>query len=134
LGGPTGEALLASSAIRGVVKKVAAKGGFNAFKGYKNALQPFKGGRFTNAGRALTKHPNIVGAKDAAELTKLYGNQTGINKAASDALKNIMRNGTQNVHPTKAFGQVIDYKLPSGLGARFSTTTNEFIGWLGRGL
>ena len=98
---------------------------------FKSALQPFSG-RLTAAGRALTKHPNIVGAKSAQELAKLYGHQQGISKAAANALKNIMRNGTRTTKPSKAFGKVVDFKLNSGLGARFSATTNNFIGFLGR--
>ena len=57
-----------------------------------------------------------------------------INKAAADALKNILRTGTLTTKSTKAFGDVIDFKLPSGLGARFDAATNEFITFLGRGI
>lgn len=59
---------------------------------------------------------------------------TAVNEAAAGALENIMQNGAMTTKMTKAFGQVIEYKLPSGLGARFSETTGEFIGLLGRGL
>lgn len=45
-----------------------------------------------------------------------------------------MQNRTMTTKMTKAFGQVIDYTLPSDIGARFSAETNEFIGFLGRGL
>lgn len=100
---------------------------------FKHALQPFRGG-FSNAGRALTKHPNIAGAKSAQELIRRFGNNAGINKAAAEALKNIMRNGTRTTKTTKAFGDVVEFKLPNGLGARFNAVTNEFIGFLGRGL
>ena len=100
---------------------------------FKHALQPFRGG-FTNAGRALTKHPNIVGARSAQELIQRFGNNTRINKAAADALKNIMRNGTRMTKRHPVFGRVVDFKLPNGLGARFNAITNEFIGFLGRGL
>jgi len=100
---------------------------------FKHALQEFRGG-LMNAGRQLTKHPNIVGANSAQELIQGFGNNTGINNAAANALKNIMRNGTSTTKTTKAFGDVVDFKLPSGLGARFKTKTNEFVGFLGRGL
>ncbi len=100
---------------------------------FKEALKRLRGG-FTHAGRALTKHPNIVGASSAEELRRLYKNNAGINKAAAEALKKIMRNGTYTKKPHKAFGEVIDIKLPSGLGARFNAVTNEFIGFLGRGV
>jgi len=100
---------------------------------FRHALQPLRGG-FTNVGRALTKHPNILGAKSAQELTKRFGNNAGISNAAADALKNIMRNGARTTKPHTDFGRVVDFKLPSGLGARFNAATNEFIGFLGRGL
>ncbi|NLF33280.1 MAG: hypothetical protein GX591_20640, partial [Planctomycetes bacterium] len=101
---------------------------------YREALRPYNNGLFTNAGRALTKHPNIVGAQNAQELTRRFGNQQGINEAAANALKNIMRNGAPATKMTKSYGLVVDYRLPNGLGARFSAETNEFIGFLGRGL
>ncbi len=99
---------------------------------FKHALGPYRGG-FTNAGRALTKHPNIVGASSAADLIKRFVNNAGINTAAAEALKHIMRNGSIVSKMTKAFGQVMEFKLPSGLGARFNAITNEFLGFLGRG-
>ena len=103
---------------------------------FRNALQPFKGGRggFTNVGRALTKHPNVVGAKSAQELIQVFGNNAGINKAAAKALKNIMRNGKCTIKTTKAFGKVVEFKLANGLGARFDAITYEFNTFLGRGL
>jgi hypothetical protein len=106
---------------------------------FRHALQPFKGGAASNAGRALTKHPNIVGVNASPDrvmkaLIDKFGSQAGVNKAAADALKNIMRNGTRSAKNTKAFGNVVDFKLPSGLGARFDATTNEFLHFLGRGL
>ncbi len=56
-----------------------------------------------------------------------------INKAAADALKIIMRNGTRTTKTTKAFGDGVEFKLPNGLVARFNAVTNEFNGFLGRG-
>ena len=108
--------------------------GFTQNPMFKNALQRFGRGRFTHAGRALTKHPNIVGAQNAAELVQRYENQDGLNKAAAATLKYIMRNGTRITKHTKAFGQVVEFKLPDGLGARFHAETHEFIGFLGRGI
>ena len=101
---------------------------------FKQALQPYRNGLFTNAGRALTKHPNIVGASSAQELIKRYGNNAGINDAAAEALKNIMRQGAVTSKITKAFGEVVEFKMPIGLGARFDAVTNEFITFQGRGL
>jgi hypothetical protein len=46
---------------------------------FEQALLPYRNGLFTNAGRALTKRPNIVGASSAQELIRMYGNNVGIN-------------------------------------------------------
>ena len=101
---------------------------------FKHALQPYRHGRFTLAGRALTKHPNVVGVQDAAELVRQFEHQNGVNKAAAEALKNMMRHGTRITKHTKAFGDVVEFRLPNGLGARFHALTNTFIGFLGRGI
>jgi RHS repeat-associated protein len=107
---------------------------FSAYKAFRSALSQFKSGKFSVVGRALTKHPNIVGFDNAMDLTKALKNTEGINKAGAAALKEIMRTGTPSIKSTTNFGTVIDYKLPSGLGARFNIDTNTFIGFLGRGL
>lgn len=80
------------------------------------------------------KHPNIVDVESAGGLVRQFGQQTGINEAAAGALKNIMRTGSRTEKMTKAFGRVVEFKLPSGLGARFSADTGEFLGFLGRGV
>ena len=137
-----------------VVKKVTARAGDSIVtipkgsgvaKGltgnpmYKHAVTQFKRAGWTNVGRGVTKHPNILGInvpKDQVQkaLMTKYGSQAGVNRAAADALKNIMRNGVQSTKNTKAYGQVTEFKLDNGMGARFSSQTNAFIGFLGRGL
>lgn len=98
------------------------------------ANQPFKNGQFTVAGRALTKHPNIVGANNAQDLYKIFGNQNGINQAATNAVSNFIANGITTTKIHSVFGKVIDFKLSSGLGVRFNAVTKEFIHFLGRGV
>jgi hypothetical protein len=46
----------------------------------------------------------------------------------------MIADGVRRTHSTTDFGSVIDFKLPSGLGVRFSADTGAFIGFLGRGL
>lgn len=94
---------------------------------------------WTNAGRGTAKHPNVLGVyvpKDQVQkaLIDKFGSQAGVNRAAADALKNIMRNGTRSTQDTKAYGNVTDFKLDNGIGARFYSQSNKFIGFLGRGL
>ena len=106
---------------------------------FGHAVQPYKTSTASNVARALTKHPNIVGVSAPAgrvsqALIAKFGCQQGVNNAAAEALAHIMQNGKVTQKTTKAFGEVIDLKLPNGLGARFNAVTNEFICFLGRGL
>jgi uncharacterized protein RhaS with RHS repeats len=111
---------------------VASTAGKSVTASFEHATQLFRSGPLTNVGRALTKHPNIIG--ESGSILQKLGGAAKVNEAAADALQNIMRNGTMTTKVTRAFGAVIEYKLPSGLGARFSATTGEFITFLGRGL
>lgn len=106
---------------------------------YKHAVSQFKRAGWTNARRAATKHPNILGVnvpkcQVQKALIDKFASQAGVNRAAADALKNIMRNATRFTKDTKAYGSVTEFKLDNGMGARFNSQTNEFIGFLGRGL
>jgi len=106
---------------------------------FRSAVQQFKKGPFTNIGRAVTKHPNIVGLNPAKgtemkALLNAFGSKAGINRAAADAVKNIMRTGVRTTKNTTLYGQVVDFKLANGIGIRFSATTNEFLQFLGRGV
>ncbi|MDR6548696.1 hypothetical protein J2810_004786 [Chryseobacterium rhizosphaerae] len=110
---------------------IGPAGGFNLLKSFRSALSLSKGG-LTNVGRAIQKHPNVlrlIGANSSSVTTNLSRNVSG-----AKVLKYIIRNGTKDVKLHNNYGKVVDYKLPDGLGARFNATTNEFIGFLGRGL
>jgi RHS repeat-associated protein len=122
-----------SMAARGaVVCEVGTGEGTLAGRHIANATKLYRNGPLTNAGRALTKHPNVIG--ESGNILQKLGGAGNVNKAAARALNNIIRNGTMTTKVTKAFGEVIEYKLPNGIGARFSATTHEFITFLGRGL
>jgi hypothetical protein len=97
-----------------------------------SATALFKAGPLTVVGRALTKHPNVIG--ESGNILQKLGGAANVNTAAAEALQEIMDNGTETVKMTNAFGLVVEYVLPSGIGARFSALTNEFIGFLGRGI
>ncbi len=121
-----------AGAGRGITSVIAARRGAEAARLLNNATQPFRQGPLTQAGRALTKHPNIIG--ETGNILQKLGGAANVNARAAAALENIIQMGTRTVRTTTAFGRVIEFKLPSGLGARFSKTTGEFIGFLGRGL
>lgn len=110
---------------------VGPAGGFNLLKSFRSALSLAKGG-LTNVGRAIQKHPNILRliGKEASSVTT----NASRNAYGAKSLKYIIKNGTKEIRSHNNYGKVVDYKLPSGLGARFNAVTNEFIGFLGRGL
>ncbi|MFP3385890.1 hypothetical protein [Tritonibacter sp. SIMBA_163] len=88
----------------------------------------------TVAGRALTKHPNVAGFRNGDELSKALRSPQATNEAAERAVSNILSGGTRTQRAHSRFGDIIEYTLPSGIGARFSASTNGFIGFLGRGI
>ena len=93
-----------------------------------NALQPFKGGSLTQAGRALTKHPEVLGHTKET-LRTVFRTDAEINAAAADALGDILR-GTQTAVTLPRYGAVIEFRGSSGFGARFYAETGEFIGFI----
>jgi RHS repeat-associated protein len=84
--------------------------------------------KFTNVGRALTKHPEVVGLSKSTLRTKLR-TEAAINRAAADALKNILRNGVRTTVSTPRFGEVIQVQIPGGFGARWYAD-GRFIGFI----
>ncbi len=105
--------------------------GFSIARGFISANKLFGKSGLTIAGRALLKHPHIVGAKTGAEILKVLGTNKAVNEAAADAIKFLIRFGSKTVKTTKQFGRVVDYKLPSGMGVRFGAN-NTFITFLGK--
>ncbi|GBF57877.1 hypothetical protein PbB2_01547 [Candidatus Phycosocius bacilliformis] len=84
---------------------------------YRAAVKSFKDGPLTNAGRALTKHPEILGmTKD--NLRQALRSNDSVNAAAHGALRNIMRNGTTTTPTIGRYGPVIQVQVPGGFGAR----------------
>ena len=56
---------------------------------FRRALAPFRVGSLTLAGRALTKHPEVVSLTKQT-LRQAYSTDAAINRAAHDALKQMM--------------------------------------------
>ena len=93
------------------------------------ATQPFKGGSLTNAGRALTKHPEVLGfTKDT--LRQSLRSDAALNAAAEGAIGGILRSGSSMVKSLPRYGNVIEVQGGSGFGARWSEATGEFIGFI----
>ncbi|MDX1920441.1 MAG: hemagglutinin repeat-containing protein, partial [Candidatus Caenarcaniphilales bacterium] len=98
---------------------------------FKSALQSFKGTALTNAGRAVTKHPEYFGFNSTESLTKVYRTSEELNKLGADAIKNILRNGTKTTGANGRFPNGwITYTLPDGNAASWSLD-GTFIGFRG---
>lgn len=98
-------------------------------KGYKDALSKHKNSDLTKAGRALTKHPEVIG-KTKANLRDTYNTDQKINEAAAAALKNIMRSSTKSTSQHSRFGTINTHQNKGDFGARFDAKTDEFIGFI----
>ncbi len=66
---------------------------------FRSALSQFKNTTLTNVGRALTKHPEAIGATKAT-IRNLLRTDGEINQMAASVLKNIMRNGSSGQNLT----------------------------------
>ncbi len=86
-----------------------------------------KGG-FTAVGRALMKHSHRGGTA----FPKIQGNSATINAQGETVLKSILENPAVTVTKvnSRSVGEVLDYKIPGGIGARFSLDGEKFIGFL----
>lgn len=82
----------------------------------------------TAAGRALQKHGNRVGSI----YPKATGNAAAINAQGETVLKGILTNpnAINTVRYHARFGDVLEYRIPGGQGARFSGDGKTFIGFL----
>lgn len=100
---------------------------------FRMALSPFKAGSLTQAGRALTKHPEVVGLTKQT-LRQAYGTDIAINRAAHDTLKQIIRRGVQTTPVLPRYGAVIQCQIPGRFGARWyaaGAQAGAFIGFIG---
>jgi ABC-type amino acid transport substrate-binding protein len=91
----------------------------------------YKSTALTVSGRALTKHPNVLGFSSGEQLSAAFRSPQALNDAANKAISDIIASGTRVTRNHDRFGSIIDYTLSSGIGARFSSNF-EFITFLGR--
>ena len=98
---------------------------------FKSGIFQFKNTGLTNAGRAVTKHPQYFGFKSTEALMKVHNTPAALNKLGSQSLKNILRNG---VRTTGAGGRYpngwVTYTLKNGNAASW-TSDGVFIGFRG---
>ena len=100
---------------------------------FRRALAPFRVGSLTHAGRALTKHPEVVGLTKQT-LRQAYSTDAAINRAAHDALKQMMRHGIRTMPVLPRYGTVIQCYISGGFGVRWyavGAQAGAFIGFVG---
>jgi hypothetical protein len=117
--------------LTGDVAKQGAKGGIGGFKPSQlmdNALLKFNKEGLTNAGRALSKHPAIVG-ESKQTFNTVYRTVEAQNKAATNFLNNLLKEGNGTIIDNTRWGKLIEYRNSNGLGARW-TTGGKFIGFV----
>ncbi|PWB26433.1 DUF6443 domain-containing protein [Flavobacterium sp. HTF] len=86
-----------------------------------------KGG-YSSAGRALMKH----GGREGSFFPKVVGSRAAVNSAGEEVLTTIITNPNviKNVRHHAKFGKILEYRLPTGQGARFSSDGKKFIGFI----
>jgi RHS repeat-associated protein len=95
---------------------------------YRAALGQFKDTTLSNAGRALTKHPEVRGLTKET-LRQVYRTDKSINQAAQQTLKDIMQRGVTTNPTLGRYGTVTQTQIPGGFGARW-TADGNFIGFI----
>ena len=80
------------------------------------------------AGRAAQKHGDRAGSSSS----KVSGNSESINAQGEKLLNEIITNpAVESVVRNHArFGKVLEFRVPGGQGARFSSDGKKFIGFL----
>jgi hypothetical protein len=119
-----GVATLTTTGWRYLAGRAAAK----RINGLIKAGNASDKGGLTAAGRALQKH----GSRTGSIFPKATGNIAEINAQGESVLNGILTNpnvGTVTRHHAR-FGNVLEYRIPGGQGARFSGDGKTFFGFL----
>jgi hypothetical protein len=127
-------ALATGSAVSGVGGGKGSAGSiWGSTENLMNAAKTQGNGGVTPVGRAFQKHagdPSRAGTF-SGEVT---GNAAKNTQQGTQYLNDILGNPDSafTVRNTKAYGDVLDVRLPDGTGARWSADGNTFIGFLER--
>lgn len=120
--------------VENVPKAVEAAKGLtgrrNVIADLINAGNALDRGGLTAAGRALQKHGSRVGSV----FPKATGSISNINAQGESVLKGILSNPNvaTGIRHHARFGDVLEYTIPNGQGARFSADAKSFIGFIER--
>ncbi len=94
----------------------------------KSSSQQFNNTELTNAGRALTKHPEVVGLSKET-LRQALRTDAQINATAAKSIGEILSKGNRTTFQSGRYGQVIQYQMKGGFGARWKSD-GSFIGFI----
>lgn len=134
--GVTGGVLGGVAAGVGAAQRAAAVAAFAEQKLtvelIQSATQPFKAGQtITQAGRAVTKHPEYFGFKNIAELRQVYKGDTAVNQIAENAIRDLLRGGIKSTGVSGRYPNGwVTYTLPGGRAASWGLD-GAFIGFRG---
>ena len=92
------------------------------------ATEKFGETSLTNAGRALTKHPEILDLTKST-LRSQVTTDVELNRISDSVIKNILIEGVKTTPLLPRYGSVIQIQIPGGFGARW-TAAGEFIGFI----
>lgn len=86
---------------------------------------------YTAAGRSLQKHASRPGSI----YPKVFGNPGAINSQGEAVLKSIIENPNAEsvIRYHAIFGEILEIKIPGGMGARFTSDGKTFLGFLDPG-
>ena len=97
---------------------------------FRAATRSYKGTALNLVGRALSKHPEVVGGTKST-IRLMLKSDKAMNQAAQSALKSIMRNGIRTTPYVPRYGgRIIQSKISRGYGARWYSN-GKFIGFIG---
>jgi RHS repeat-associated protein len=123
-----GELIEEALVVTGIAAVMAAPALAMAALSY-TALLPNSQG-VTSAAVAMSKHPSVVGFNSYAALQQALRTVSERNQAAAAAVDAILRNGALSItYAAKAQQYVIQFRLPSGVGARW-TLSGRFVGFI----
>jgi RHS repeat-associated protein len=128
-----GEGALAKFALKvgaRAVAGLAAKGARSSFEGLsESAAAGLNDEGLSVAGRSLQKH----GGRPGGSLPSPTGNPAAINEQAHGLVRSVLQNSarTRTMSFNKRLGEdVVDIRIPGGIGLRYTREEGRFVGFL----
>ena len=95
----------------------------------RDATSSYNASSLSNAGRALTKHPEILDLTKQTLRTEIR-TDVELNRVAESVVQNIIAEGIKTTpHLGQYGGKIIQIKIPGGFGARWYSD-GKFIGFI----